>query len=288
MGERVLLRGGHVLSMDAEVGELPVGDVLVEDGRIAAVAPEIDADGRRPGGRVRARGDAGLRGHPPAHVAGAVPRRLRRLDARGLLPRHPDHDLAQLLGRRTSTPATTSARSRRSTRASPRSSTSRTATTRRSTPTPRCRVSATPASARCSRYGYFPAPAAEPGFAEHDERLADARRIREQELPGDDGLVTMGVALTEVGLLPFEQTIAEVALGARAGRAHRAAHRLHLGLADHRGDPRARPPRAARPGAGARALQHARRPRLPTGSPTTAARSPRAPRPRSRWAWATR
>ena len=47
VGERVLLRGGYVLSMDDEVGELPAGDVLVEDGAIAAVAPEIDADGRR-------------------------------------------------------------------------------------------------------------------------------------------------------------------------------------------------------------------------------------------------
>ena len=59
-------------------------------------------------------------------------------------------------------------------------------------------------------YGYYPAPSPEPGFADHDERLADARRIRERELPADDGLVTMGLALTEVGLLPFEQTIAEV------------------------------------------------------------------------------
>ena len=37
MSERVLLRGGHVLSMDDDVGELPTGDVLIEDGRIAAV-----------------------------------------------------------------------------------------------------------------------------------------------------------------------------------------------------------------------------------------------------------
>ena len=39
MSERVLLRGGYVLSMDDDVGELPTGDVLVEDGRIAAVEP---------------------------------------------------------------------------------------------------------------------------------------------------------------------------------------------------------------------------------------------------------
>jgi 5-methylthioadenosine/S-adenosylhomocysteine deaminase len=40
---RVLIRGGTVLSLDAEVGDLPSGDVLIEDGRIAAVAGTIEA-----------------------------------------------------------------------------------------------------------------------------------------------------------------------------------------------------------------------------------------------------
>jgi cytosine/adenosine deaminase-related metal-dependent hydrolase len=44
MTDRKLLRGGHVISMDASVGDLPQGDVLIEDGRIAAVGPEIGAD----------------------------------------------------------------------------------------------------------------------------------------------------------------------------------------------------------------------------------------------------
>ena len=59
-------------------------------------------------------------------------------------------------------------------------------------------------------YGYFPAPSAESPFADHDGRLADAARIRERELADDDALITMGVALTETGLLPFELTMAEV------------------------------------------------------------------------------
>src|SRR3954465_14954185 len=44
MTDRILLRAGHVVSMDASVGDLPRGDVLIEDGRIAAVQPEISAD----------------------------------------------------------------------------------------------------------------------------------------------------------------------------------------------------------------------------------------------------
>ncbi|QHE93598.1 amidohydrolase family protein [Pandoraea fibrosis] len=40
---RVLLQGGWVLSMDPAIGDLRVGDVLVEGERILAVAPHIDA-----------------------------------------------------------------------------------------------------------------------------------------------------------------------------------------------------------------------------------------------------
>jgi 5-methylthioadenosine/S-adenosylhomocysteine deaminase len=44
MPNRILLRGGHVLTMDPQLGELPQGDVLIEDDRIAAVDRHIDAD----------------------------------------------------------------------------------------------------------------------------------------------------------------------------------------------------------------------------------------------------
>ena len=44
MSNRTLIRGGHVLSVDPEVGDLPSGDVLIEDDTIAAVQPQIDAD----------------------------------------------------------------------------------------------------------------------------------------------------------------------------------------------------------------------------------------------------
>lgn len=42
--KRMLLRGGHVLTMDPALGDLPVGDVLIEDDTIAAVDRRIDAD----------------------------------------------------------------------------------------------------------------------------------------------------------------------------------------------------------------------------------------------------
>jgi cytosine/adenosine deaminase-related metal-dependent hydrolase len=41
--ERVLIRGGHVLSMDKEIGDVYGGDVLLEDDRIAAVGASLEA-----------------------------------------------------------------------------------------------------------------------------------------------------------------------------------------------------------------------------------------------------
>ena len=42
MARSLLIRGGVVLSIDPLIGELPEGDVLVEDGRILEVAPSIE------------------------------------------------------------------------------------------------------------------------------------------------------------------------------------------------------------------------------------------------------
>ncbi|WP_433200679.1 amidohydrolase family protein [Dactylosporangium sp. CS-047395] len=39
---RKLIRGGTVVSVDATIGDLPSGDVLIEDERIVAVAPDLD------------------------------------------------------------------------------------------------------------------------------------------------------------------------------------------------------------------------------------------------------
>lgn len=41
---RTLIRGGHILSMDPTIGELPKGDVLIADGVIAQVAPAISCE----------------------------------------------------------------------------------------------------------------------------------------------------------------------------------------------------------------------------------------------------
>ena len=71
MTEKTLIRGGTVLTLDPELGDLPTGDVLVVDGKIARVAPRIDVDEAQV---VDASGGIVMPGfvdtHPP-HLAGA-------------------------------------------------------------------------------------------------------------------------------------------------------------------------------------------------------------------------
>lgn len=66
-------------------------------------------------------------------------------------------------------------------------------------------------------YGLYDAPGqAFTGAA----KRADALRVREQHFSANDprtDLVTMGVALTELGLIPWEETLAEFALAERMG-----------------------------------------------------------------------
>ncbi|HZA26964.1 MAG TPA: amidohydrolase family protein [Actinomycetota bacterium] len=44
MGDRLLLRGGCILTEDPDIGDLPTGDVLIDGDTIAAVDPQIQAD----------------------------------------------------------------------------------------------------------------------------------------------------------------------------------------------------------------------------------------------------
>jgi 5-methylthioadenosine/S-adenosylhomocysteine deaminase len=44
VADRILLRGGHVVTVDADLGDLPQGDVLIEGNQITQVAPGIEAD----------------------------------------------------------------------------------------------------------------------------------------------------------------------------------------------------------------------------------------------------
>ena len=86
--QRLLIRNGFVVSMDPDIGEIPNGDVLVEDGTIVEIGRGLERV--RSGGDRRDRDDrhAGVRRHAPPHVADAGARRPAVLHARPLLRGH--------------------------------------------------------------------------------------------------------------------------------------------------------------------------------------------------------
>ena len=64
MADRTLFRGAYVLSMDDTIGDHPGGDVLVEGDKIAAVGPNLSADGAKV---VDAAGDVIIPGFIDTH-----------------------------------------------------------------------------------------------------------------------------------------------------------------------------------------------------------------------------
>ena len=92
-------------------------------------------------------------------------------------------------------------------------------------------------------YGMFPVPLESPAFATPEARFDDARRVRGDALAGDDGIVRMGIALSELGLVPWEVTLGEVALArelgvmvtAHTGSVHSASRRPEVELMEAAG-----------------------------------------------------
>jgi cytosine/adenosine deaminase-related metal-dependent hydrolase len=224
VADRLLIKGGYVVSMDGAIGELPDGDVLIEGDRIVSVAHGLEPEGAEvleasrsivmPGfvDTHRHTWQTCLRGVCADWTLGDYFRGIRQrispnLEARDVYAGNYVGALEALDAGVTTILDFSHANN-----------------------TPE-HADAALQGLRDARiravfgYGYFPAPVSDPVFSEHEQRLADARRIREGELSADDALVTMGIALTETGLLPFDVTIAEV----RSGREMQVPIVLHTG-----------------------------------------------------------
>jgi 5-methylthioadenosine/S-adenosylhomocysteine deaminase len=59
-------------------------------------------------------------------------------------------------------------------------------------------------------YGLVQAPVEHPAFKSVDDRIKDANRLYNEVLPSSDALVTMGMALTEAGLIPWSDSVKEL------------------------------------------------------------------------------
>ena len=100
MTDRILIRGGIVLTQDPKLGEMAGADVLIEDDKIVDVGSDLSADDARvidAAGRHR---HPGLHRHAPAHVGDVHPNLRPGLRADHLLRLDPRQVRAALSARR--------------------------------------------------------------------------------------------------------------------------------------------------------------------------------------------
>jgi cytosine/adenosine deaminase-related metal-dependent hydrolase len=208
-GRRTLISGGHVLSMDPQIGELERGCVLVEDDRIVAVEREIDAPDAD---RVDAGGGVIMPGFVDTH------RHTWQTALRGICADWTLFDYTVGM-RMTISPRLTAQDVYLGNRAGALEALDAGVTTildfSHCNNTPEHADGALQglldAGIRAVfAYGYFHPPVADPHFTSHAMRLEDSRRVKHaiDALPGD--LVRMGISLTEPGLIPFADTRREV------------------------------------------------------------------------------
>ncbi|RKH66447.1 amidohydrolase family protein [Corallococcus aberystwythensis] len=208
MGDRWMLRGAEVLTCDPEQPDLPRGDVLVEDGVILAMGPELRAEDCRVvdlHGKLLMPGLIDAHRHTwqtPLRALGAdwtVMDYLAAVRVK-LSPAFRPEDLhaANLAGALEALDAGITTLVDYS----------------------HCMETPEHADAALTAlqdagiralfaYGYAAGPQESTALPTHASRLQDARRLRTTRLASDGGLVRMGIALTEMQI-PWEQSRAEI------------------------------------------------------------------------------
>lgn len=220
---RTLIRGGHVLTMDPALGDLPTGDVLVEDGVIAAVAPSLPVTDAEV---IDATGHLVLPGLVDTH------RHTWQSLVRGICG---DWTLGDYyFGIRLAiSPAYTAADVRLGNRLGALDALNAGVTTLldfshcNNTPdhSDGAVLGLRDAGIRAAFcYGFFESSPGASRFGEHPARLADFHRIADTHF-ASDGLLTLGVSLSELYGLPWDRTVAELA----AARERRALVVNHTG-----------------------------------------------------------
>ena len=213
---RTLITGGHVLTMDPSTGVLERGDVLVEDGVIVDVGHGISADAEviDATGHIVAPGLIDTHRHTWQTQMRAICADWVLSDyfqgiRLSLSPSYTPEDveLGQRLGALEALDAGVTTLLDFS----------------------HCNNTPDHADAAVSGikaaggravwgYGFFESsPFAPTHFADHGERLVDLQRVAEEHFATTDSLVTLGVSLTEPGLVPFSATVAEMTTARELG-----------------------------------------------------------------------
>jgi 5-methylthioadenosine/S-adenosylhomocysteine deaminase len=208
MSKRWLLRGGTVVTCDPELGDLPRADVMIEDGRIEAIGPELavgDARVLDVAGKIVMPGLIDTHRHTwqtPLRALGADWTVMDYLAAvRVKLSPHftpEDVEIANHAGALEAIDAGIT------------------------TLVDYSHNITTPAHADAAldgleaariralfAYGYAPGPNPSAELGDHQARIRDAERLRRGRLASGDRLVTMGIALTEMQV-PWEQSRDEI------------------------------------------------------------------------------
>lgn len=215
-GQRTLISGGHVVSMDPQVGDLPTGDVLVEDGVVVAVAPSLDVTDAEV---LDATGHVVLPGLVDTHrhtwqsvvrgicgdwTLGDYYFGIRLAISPAMTPE--DLHLGQVLGGADALNAgVTTLLDFSHTNNTPAHSDAAIAGIRESGVR----------AAHC--HGFFESRPADPQFGSHADRVRDFARLAGQHFPDPRGLVTLGVSLSEVFGQPWQLTVDELALAREHG-----------------------------------------------------------------------
>ncbi|WP_336031131.1 amidohydrolase family protein [Geodermatophilus sp. FMUSA9-8] len=213
---RTLVTGGHVVSMDPAIGDLPTGDVLIEDGAIVAVAPSLQVDDAEvvdaTGGVVlpglidthRHTWQSVVRGICADWTLGDYYFGIRLAISPAITPE--DVRVGQLLGGADALNAgVTTLLDFSHTNNTPAHSDAAIAGI----------VESGVRAAHC--HGFFESRPADPQFGTHDDRVRDLRRLAGQHFPDPRGLVTIGVSLSEVFGQPWQHTLDELAVARELG-----------------------------------------------------------------------
>ncbi len=213
--QRTVLRGGHVITMDDSIGDLPVGDVLIEDRSIAAIGPSLEvADAIV----VDARGAIVMPGLVDTH------RHTWQTQMRGICADWTLNDY--FLGMRLAiSPAYTAEDvyigNYLGAVEALRSGVTTILDFSHCNNTPDHADAAIKglqdAGIRALHcYGFFASSRGTTDFPTHETRLADFERVlRRYDTSG--GLITVGSALTEVATVPWHATVSEVEATRRLG-----------------------------------------------------------------------
>lgn len=220
MSEKLIIRGGFVMTMDPALGDLPVGDLLISDGRIEAIGTELETSDAAV---IDARHQLVLPGFVDTH------RHTWQTQLRGLCA---DWTLTDYFNgiRTVISPSYRADDLRLGNYLGALEALNSGVTTLLDFS--HCMNSPEHADAaveglRAARiravlcYGYFGSILLRDGFSGFDERRGDFERVA-RELESDD-LLSAGVAATEVGLIPWSQTREEL-LSARHVGALTAFH----------------------------------------------------------------